>query len=102
MQELLDIIQEEAEIMEPENPSEQATQDALWVAARRIRESGPAATLTPKEKAAVKHALEDVGELYLLAGSSAGFDVESKTEEAEHQSRGQKARTQAAALGIYL
>lgn len=102
MQELIDIIQEEAEIMEPENHAELATRDALWSAARRIHEEGPVAVLTPKEKAAVKYALEDVGELYLFAGSSAGFDVESKAEEAEHQSRGHKAREQAAALGIYL
>lgn len=102
MQELLDIIQEEAEIMEPENPTEQATRDALYSAAKKISKDGPVTVLTPKEKAAVKYALEDVGELYLLAGTSAGFDVESKPEEREHQSRGEKARTQAAALGIYL
>lgn len=102
MQELLDIIQEEAEIMEPENRAELATQDALRIAARRIREDGPTATLTPKEKEAVKYALTDVGELYLHAGTSAGFDMESKTEEVESRERGRKAREQAAALGIYL
>ena len=104
MQELLSIIEEEASIMEPENRTEQATQDALWIAARRIHEDGPTAILTPKEKKAVKYALEDVGELYLFTGTSMGFDADVVGEEnvQEHISRGRKAREQAAALGIYL
>ncbi len=102
MKELLDIIQEEAEIMKPENRDEHATLDALWAASRRIRKDGPVAVLTPAEKSAVKYALEDVGELYLFAGTSSGFDVETPEVKKEHQSRGQKAREQAAALGIYL
>lgn len=102
MQELIDIIQEEAEILKPESPTEQATQNALYSAARKIRKDGPATVLNKAEIAAVRYALEDVGELYLFAGSSAGFDVETKSQELEHQSRGRKAREQAAALGIYL
>ena len=104
MQELIDIIQEEAEIMRPESSAEQATQAALWIAARRIHEDGPTATLTPKEKVAVKYALTDVGELYLHTGTSAGFDTSdlSEADILEHQTRGKKARIQAGALGIYL
>ena len=102
MQELLDIIQEESEIMDPENLSEVRTRNALDRASEKIRKDGPTAALTPVERRAIKYALEDVGELYLFAGTSAGFDVESKAQEREHQSRGSKARTQAAALGIYL
>ena len=102
MQELIDIIEEEAEIMEPENRSETVTRNALYRAAGKIAKDGPAAVLTPIEKSAVRFALEDVGELYLFAGSSAGFDVTSKAQAREHQLRGQKARTQAATLGIHL
>lgn len=102
MNELLAIIEEEASIMEPENPEEEATQKALYSALDKIREEGPVASLTPAEKAAVKYALQDVGELYLFTGSSAGFDVESKAQEKEHQNRGEKARTQAAAVAVYL
>jgi len=100
MQELLDILEEEHSIMdEPEIASlRQYLSDAIV----KIRRHGPVAPLTPKEREAVKYALQDVGELYLLAGTSSGFDVESKTQETEHQSRGRKARIQAASLGICL
>lgn len=102
MTELLEILEEEISIMEPENPEEERTLRNMEEATTKIRDDGPTATLTPEEKAAVKYALEDVGELYLFAGSSAGFDVESKAQEREHQSRGDKARTQAAAIAVYL
>ena len=94
MQELIDIVSEEASIMDPEDRSEQTTQNALYRAAtkiRKIRDTGHGPTLNPTEKEAVKYALEDVGELYLSTG-----------EKKEHQSRRQKARTQAEVLGIYL
>lgn len=102
MQELLDIIQEEAEIMTTESRSEQTTKNALNSAFWKIRKDGPTTMLTSTERAAVRYALKDVGELYLFTGTTAGFDVESKEQEKEHQSRGRKARTQAAALGIHL
>lgn len=102
MQELLDVVVEEAEIMTPENPEEERTQTALYSAASKIRDDGASASLTPTEKSAVKYALEDVGELYLFAGSSMGFDTESEAQRKEHQSRGEKARTQAASLEVYL
>lgn len=102
MQELIDIIEEEAEITETQTRAEETTKDTLYTAARKISESGPVTILTSTEKAAVRHALEDVGELYLFAGTSAGFDVATPKEEREYQSRGHKARAQAASLGIYL
>jgi len=102
MQELIDIIEEEAEIMEPTTRTEQLTQDALYSAVKKIHWNGSATKLEPAEKKAVKYALQDVGELYLLTGTSAGFDVETTTEEVEHRNRGRLAREQAAALGISL
>jgi len=105
MQELIDIISEAPSIMDPENRFEQTTQDALYRAAtkiRKMRDTGSGSTLTPPEKAAIKYALEDVGELHLFAGTSAGFDVEAGAQKEGHQSKGQKARGQAAALRIYL
>jgi len=99
MQELLDILEEEASILDPEADDMRRT---LMSAHRKIAANGLSAVLTTQEKAAVKDALIDVGELYLFAGTSSGFDVDSKAQEREHRSRGAKARSQAAALGIYV
>ena len=98
--ELREIVQEEAEIMEPENASEARTRKALWRALDKLERENY--DFTSAEKSAIIYALEDLGELYMFAGSSAGFDVESKAEEVEHQSRGTRAREQAYALGIII
>jgi hypothetical protein len=104
VQELLDIIEEEISIMQPEDPEEETTLKNLESALPKIRDEGPIASLTSEEREAIKYALEDVGELYLYTGTSGGFDTDglTKADVKEHRSRGEKARTQAAALGIYL
>ncbi len=61
---------------------------------------GPKATLTPSEKDAVRYALDDIGELYLYAGTPAGYQPDSESEVSELQRIGKKARMQAASLGI--
>ncbi len=98
--ELASIVEEEASIMEPENRSEQSTQNALYRVLQKLRSQKY--VFTPTEKSAIKYALEDVGELYLFTGSSSGFDVENKKQEKEHQNRGSLARSQAYQLGIKL
>jgi len=104
MKELLAILEEEISIMEPEDAEEEATLRSMESALPKIRDEGPAASLTPDEREAVKYALEDVGELYCFTGTSAGFDTDGLTKKdvKEHQGRGWKAREQAAALGIHL
>ena len=104
MNELLAILEEEISIMQPEDPEEEATLKNLESAYPKIRDDGPTADLTSEEREAIKYALQDVGELYLFTGTSAGFDTNALTKEevAEHQSRGEKARTQAAAVAVYL
>jgi hypothetical protein len=109
MKELLAIIEEEVSIIDPDDYPEESVdleniRKNLESAMDKIRDQGPAADLTPEEREAIKYALEDVGELYLYTGTSGGFDTNglTKADVKEHQSRGEKARTQAAALGIYL
>lgn len=98
--ELEAIVQEEAEIMELDDTAEAGTQNALHRVLDKLQENNY--SFTPTEKSAIKYALEDVGELYLFAGTSAGFDVESEAQEAEHRNRGLLAREQAYQLGIRL
>lgn len=102
MQHLLDLIEEEAEIIEPEDHHEEKLKEALYSAHRKISKDGPVTRLTLEEKLAVRYALQDAGELYLFAGTSAGFDSETTGNDVvTMQQHGRQARTEAAALGIY-
>jgi len=100
--ELYNIVEEEESIMEPDIPDEQKIKNALGRVRNKL--SNRDYDFTPTEINAVKYALEDVGELYLYAGTSAGFDTSGLTDATvrEYVSRGLKARTQAAKLGILL
>lgn len=104
LQSLLDILEEEISIMEPEDPEEETILKDMESAMAKIRDANtPFIDLTPGERAAIKYALEDVGELYLFTGTSAGFDLSGLTEadRIEHVHRGEQSRVEAATLGIY-
>lgn len=88
--------------MEPESPEEERILKNLHSAYHKIREHGHAAHLTLEEKLAVRYALEDVGGLYLFAGTSAGFDVQGDEDVVLMQKLGRQARTEAGALGVYV
>ena len=104
LQHLLDLIAEEAEIVDDDQDtpkSEKISVKDLNSAHTQIQKDGPLAHLTILERNAVRDALEDLGELYRFAGTSAGFKVQDAKEQQENRTYGNSALKQAAALGIY-
>lgn len=59
-------------------------------------------TLTDLEKDAVRHALEDMGELYLYAGSSSGMKLDDPVEERNARQMGRDARDEARVFGVVM
>lgn len=98
-QELEEILVEEAEAVEgdKDQPQPDLVRN-LHSAAHKI--SLGISPLTQDEIDAVKHALQDIGELYLFAGTSAGFDNEDPDTDAANARKGRQARWQASRLGI--
>lgn len=93
-QELEDIVEEEASITEDDEKLERELTSAL------VKLRSGDYSFTSAERNAIRHALMDVGELYLYTGTSSGFDVESEEQLKEHQQRGRRAFAQAKKLGI--
>ncbi len=98
---LLDVIEEEIDVLEDDDEtpnSRKINVDALRRAYSKIYNSN--FTFTPTEQSAVRDALEDVGNLYRFAGTSAGYDVEGGESESQMQKRGRNAWLQAGTLGL--
>ena len=102
--ELLELLQEEAEIVEDDQDTEEGEKInvvALESAMQKIVDGSYTKTgFTKAERTAVQDALEDLGELYRFAGSSSGFDSDSPEETAEAKLFGEKALSQARSLGL--
>lgn len=96
--ELREVVEEEASIMEPDGRAEVRARSALYRVLDKLERQHY--VWTSAEKAAVLFAMEDVGELYSFAGTSAGFDADTPEEARGFRSRGDKALEQARAVGL--
>ena len=102
MQELIYVIDDEIDVLQ-DHAGDEGVKDwdlkSLISAKNKLIKRNR--NLTKSEKAAVKDALQDVGELYLFAGTSAGYEDEDNTRlDATNKYIGQKALTQARSLVI--
>ena len=102
--ELLELLQEEAEIVE----GDQDTEEGLKISAEALRSvmqkivdgSYTKVGFTKVERTAVQDTLGDIGELYRFAGSPSGFVSDLPEETAEAKLFGEKALSQARSLGL--
>lgn len=100
MKDLISIVDEELDIISDDPDAHTTDVQAMRRALLKLKEGNR--DLTEPEKEAVKYALEDVGELYLYAGTSAGFDADNVDSVPEAQRMARNAREQAHQLGIQL
>ena len=96
-QELLEIIAEEADIVDEDDGfDDNIDAAALRRAYAKIRSGG---SLNAAEKSAVRDALDDLGNLYRFAGTASGFDSDSPGETRSMRHRGKMAWLQAGDVG---
>jgi len=102
-QELWDVLEEEASILEDDKEDENLSLVPFLRSAMKKLRGSPPYEFSDGEKVAIQFALDDVGDLYIQTGTCGGFNrnfFESNAEMVAARERGIKAFNQARRMGV--